>query len=142
MQNPKLTKLCVPIEIDSRKQEIVNNLNTLSSAIIQRDELIAEYVSLIAESHKERHGVHPPAGGHQPKNKFIAEAARELTMLGRTEGARRQLIARALRVASICPEAKTAAVEAGLGNQQETPSEAPAPQRRARRSAAPSAQPG
>jgi hypothetical protein len=50
--------------------------------------------------------------------KGLLEIARELAMLGRTKGARRKLIARALRVASICPEAKKAAIEAGLGIDQ------------------------
>jgi hypothetical protein len=115
MKNQLLTSTanCLP-EIDAQKKEIANRLTVSAGMMLERDELIAKYVALIAESHKGRHRVHPPAGGHQPHNKFIAEAARELTMLGRTEGARRQLIARALRVDGICRDAKDAAIQAGL----------------------------
>jgi hypothetical protein len=76
MKNQKLTKLPASTdEIDDRKQEIAESLRELSSAILQRDELIAEYVSLIAQSHQERHRVHPPAGGHHRRGSTRAHDA-------------------------------------------------------------------
>ena len=115
MTNQVLTGIhsCLP-EIGAQKKEIADRLTVLAGTMLERDELIAKYVALIAENHKGRHREDPPKGGHQPNNKFISEAARELKMLGRNEGGRCALIARALRVASICRDAKDAAIQAGL----------------------------
>jgi hypothetical protein len=115
MKNKMLTSTphCLP-EIDAQKKKIADRLTVLAGTMLERDELIAKYVALIAEKHKGRHREDPPKGGHQPNNKFISEAARELKMLGRNEGGRCALIARALRVAGICREAKDAAIQAGL----------------------------
>jgi hypothetical protein len=54
--------------------------------------------------------------GRQKSDKGIAKAARELDIPGKTEEGRRKFVERALQVASIPAEAKTAAIEAGLAD--------------------------
>jgi hypothetical protein len=98
----------------NRQDEITEILQHKYTTVLH-DELIAEYVEIERDS-KGGQLVQPRAGGHQKNDKGISKAARELVMLGKTEGARRKLIERALKVAQIDPEVKTAAIEAGLEN--------------------------
>jgi hypothetical protein len=96
-----------------RQDEIADMLEC-TTTVLERDELIAEYVEL--ERQKVGQLDHPPPGGRQKTDKGIANAARKLEFLGESEEARRKLIERALKVAAICHEAKDAAIAAKLQN--------------------------
>jgi hypothetical protein len=99
-----------------RRQDAISEILQHSyTTALEHDLLIAEYVEIERNS-KGGQPDQPPAGGHQKNDKGIAKAARELAMLGKTEEGRRKLIERALKVANICPNARTAAIAAGLDN--------------------------
>src|SRR6202035_5005705 len=60
--------------------------------------------------------VHKPAGGRPESG--LTRAARELCVPGATPAARRKYLDRAIKIAEIWPEAKSAAEAAGLDNNQ------------------------
>jgi hypothetical protein len=97
----------------TRQNEIVEILHHRYTTILEHDLLVAEYVKLQRNS-KVGQLVQPPAGGHQKNDKGIAKAARELVMLGKTEGGRRKIIERALQVANTPVSVRNAAITAGL----------------------------
>jgi hypothetical protein len=104
-----------PASRDPRQKEIALTLLEMSHTALRRFELGAEYVRILAGIAAVGQAV-PPKGGHQKKNQHIRQAARELTMLGKTEEARRKFLERAVRVDKISPDVKVAAKEAGLGD--------------------------
>jgi hypothetical protein len=103
-----------PASRDPRQEEIALTLLEMSHTALRRFELGAEYVRILAGNAVGQ--VVPPKGGRQKKNQHIRQAARELTMLGKTEEARRKFLERAVRVDKISPDVKVAAKEAGLGD--------------------------
>jgi hypothetical protein len=107
-----------PLQPRSRQEEIADILRGFrSTTVLRRDELIAEYVEIERSSCAGQID-QPPAGGRQKSDKGIAKAARELDIPGKTEEGRRKFVERALQVASIPDEAKTAAIEAGLADKR------------------------
>jgi ParB-like chromosome segregation protein Spo0J len=92
-------------EIDLELHEIAENLHRAELTALERDTQIARWVELVEA--KVRQLDEPPPGGKQKTEKGQAKAAREL---GISEPDAR----RAVKVASIAPEAKQAARDAGL----------------------------
>ncbi|MBP0445008.1 hypothetical protein J8J14_09470 [Roseomonas sp. SSH11] len=91
-------------ETDFRLWEIAENLHRAELTVQERSDHIAEWVRLTAEKVAQ---VGPPTGGAQPGEQGIRKAAKDL-------GVKRQEAQRAVKIASIAPEAKDAAREAGL----------------------------
>lgn len=87
----------------ARLWEIAENLHRAELTKLERDEHIAEWMTL---SDKVAHNA-PPLGGAQPADKGIRKAVRELG-IDRTDAQR------AKKVAGLTAEAKEAAKEAGL----------------------------
>jgi hypothetical protein len=111
---------CFYIDGDETAAELVRigeNLWRKTLTVLRRAELLVEYLNLASAKvnlsgqvgQKGKVG-RPPSG--------VALAARELPVIGRTEEARRKIIARAIKIACIAPEAKKAAIEARLDNNQ------------------------
>ena len=98
-------------ETDARLWEIAENLHRAELTALEHDEQVAEWVRL-TEARRVVSGqiVHKPG---RPKG-GIAEAARRLPVTGKTQHARRKTVERSIKVASVSPEAKAAAKEAGL----------------------------
>jgi hypothetical protein len=112
---PSKELVIVPQPMTARQDEIAAILRTFhTSTVLHRDELVAEWVEI--ERIRVGQIDHPPAGGRQKTDKGIARAARVLAVPGKSEQGRRKFIERALQVASISPEAKAAAIAAGLDN--------------------------
>lgn len=94
------------------------NLWRKSHTVLRQAEALVRYVDLASTTlnisgqsgQKNKRG-RPPGG--------IALAARELPVVGRSVHARRNMIKRAIKISRIEPEAKAAAVEAGLANNQD-----------------------
>ena len=74
---------------------------------MERDKLVAEWKALIRRDKVAQ--VAPPTGGRQPAYDAIRETARQL-------GLDRDDVRRAIKVASITPEAQQAAHEVGLAD--------------------------
>ena len=112
---------CVVIEddeTDARLWEIAENLHRAELTALERDEHIAEWVRLTEEKAKAAGSeeklvqVGPVSSkGGRGKKGGIRAAEREL-------GLKHANVARAIRVAGITPEAKEAACEAGLDDNQ------------------------
>lgn len=90
--------------IDAEMWEIAENLHRADLKELERDEQVARWVELV-DSKVAQSG--PPSGGRQPKEAGVRKAARELN-IPRTN------VQRAVKVASLSDEAKTAAREVGL----------------------------
>lgn len=94
------------------------NLWRKSHTVLQQADALVRYLDLASTSlnisghlgQKNKRG-RPPGG--------IALAARELPVVGRSVHARRNMIKRAIKISRIEPEAKAAAIEAGLANNQD-----------------------
>lgn len=95
-------------EVAARKWEIAENLHRSDLTDLQRKEQIAEWIRLTAQDKGAQ--VAPP-GGHQPHDKGIKAAVRDL-------GIKRDEAQRAVKVASISEQAKQAAISAHLDNNQ------------------------
>lgn len=93
---------------EARMWEIAENLHRAELTVLERDEHIAEWVRLAGVCKGAQ--VAPP-GGAQPNDKGIKAASREL-------GIERTATQRATKVAGLSPEAKAAAKETGLDNNQ------------------------
>jgi ParB-like chromosome segregation protein Spo0J len=91
-------------EIERELQEIAENLHRSELTALERDTQIGRWAELRAAKVGQ---VDPPSGGAQPAEKGVRKVARELN-LGRKD------VERAVKVASISPEAKQAARVAGL----------------------------
>ena len=91
-------------EIERELQEIAENLHRSELTALERATQIARWAELTAAKVGQ---VDPPSGGAQPAEKGIRKVARELNL-------ERKDVERAVKVASISPEAKQAAHVAGL----------------------------
>lgn len=93
------------------------NLWRKSHTVLQQADALVRYLDLASASlnitghvgQKNKRG-RPPGG--------IALAARELPVVGRSVHARRNMFKRAMKISRIEPEAKAAAIKAGLANTQ------------------------
>lgn len=94
-------------ETQARLWEIAENLHRAELTVQERSDLVAEWVGLVGDKGAQL----APPGGRQPNDKGIRAAVRELGM-ERTE------IQRAVKIASIASEAKDAARDAGLSDNQ------------------------
>lgn len=101
-------------QTDARKWEIGENLHRKELTELERDVYIAEWLDLAAKESGQH--VRKATGG-RPKG-GLAEAARELPVPGKSEEAKRKTVERAMKIAAIAPEAKEAAIAAGLANNQ------------------------
>jgi hypothetical protein len=87
----------------------VENLHRAELNVLEHADHVAEWVQLVAAKTRVTQPVSP--SGPQPLEQGIRKAAREL-------GVSQPEVQRALKVASLTPEAKAAAVEAGLDDNQ------------------------
>jgi hypothetical protein len=90
---------------ETRLCEIAENLFRTELTVLERSELVAEWVGIVRR--KAAHGKHP--GGQQPNDKGISEAARKLKLS-------RAMISRSEAIAGLSKEAKAAAKAAKLAN--------------------------
>jgi len=95
-------------EREARLWEIAENLHRAELTAQERADHIAEWVRLTEAKVAQ---LAPPAGGLQPKEQGIRKATREIG-IDRTEAQR------AIKIAAIAPEAKQAARDAGLDDDQ------------------------
>jgi ParB family chromosome partitioning protein len=104
-----------PDDEQARLWQIAENLHRKELTGIERAEQIAEWVELsekrAGQVVQKSGGVGRPAGG-------VSEAARSLPVLGKTEEAWRKVVGRALQISGMTDEAKSAAREAGLADNQ------------------------
>jgi ParB-like chromosome segregation protein Spo0J len=91
-------------EIERELQEIAENLHRSELTTLERDTQIGRWAELTAAKVGQ---VDPPSGGAQPAEKGVRKVARELNL-------ERKDVERAVKVASMSPEAKQAACDAGL----------------------------
>jgi ParB-like chromosome segregation protein Spo0J len=108
-------------ESEARLWEIAENLHRADLTVLERAEHVAEWVRLTDEKPDqvgqvsaqlgEKPRVGRPEGG-------ISLAARQLPVAGDTEKAKRHNVERAIKVDGIAPEAKAAAREAGIADNQ------------------------
>jgi hypothetical protein len=105
-------------ELDARLWEIAENLHRAELTALQRDEQIAEWVRIWEQKQAAAPGqfVQEPQGGRPEGG--VAQAARELSVPGKTADARRKTIERAIEVAGLTDEAKAAAKDVGLDDNQ------------------------
>lgn len=97
-------------EIDRRLREISENLHRAELTVQERSEQVAEWTDLIDQKNKLVQ-VGPVSKGGRGKEGGERKAARELNLT-------RQDVRRARQIASIAPEAKQAAKEARLDDNQ------------------------
>jgi ParB-like chromosome segregation protein Spo0J len=105
-------------DIDAQLVRLGEDLWRKTLTVVRHAEKLVEYLTLASAKldisgqlgQKSQFG-RPPGG--------IALAARKLPQLGRSVEARRKIIARAKKISRITPEAKEAAIEAHLENNQE-----------------------
>ena len=93
---------------EARMWEIAENLHRADLTVLERDEHIAEWVQL---SKNNKVVQNEPRGGQQPNEQGIRAATRDI-------GIDRNVVVRANKVAKLTPEAKAAAEENGLDNNQ------------------------
>jgi ParB-like chromosome segregation protein Spo0J len=93
-------------EIDRELQEIAENLHRSELTALERDTQIGRWAELTAAKASQ---VETPLGGTQPSEKGVRKVANDL-------GLDKSDVQRAVKVASISPEAKRAAHVAGLDN--------------------------
>ena len=99
---------------EARMWEIAENLHRADLTVLERDEHVAEWVRLAGKNHTEDKPaqVAPVSNvGGRGKEGGMSAASREL-------GVERTAAQRATKVAAITPEAKSAAKENGLDNNQ------------------------
>ena len=104
-------------DVDSRMEEIREILDHAAMPLLDKGELVAEWVRY-AEAKLSVFGqIVPKPKGGRPEG-GVARAARELPVRGKSPDARRKFIERAIKIDGIWPEAKQAARAAGLHNIQ------------------------
>jgi ParB-like chromosome segregation protein Spo0J len=91
-------------EIERELQEIAENLHRSELTALERDTQIGRWAELTAARASQ---VETPLGGVQPSEKGVRKVANDL-------GLDKSRVQRALKIASISPEAKQAARDAGL----------------------------
>jgi hypothetical protein len=101
-------------QVEARLWEIAENLHRKELTMLQRSQLIADWVEIA----NQRSGqvVQKPHGGRPEGG--IAQAARTLPVPGKTEEGRRKNIERSMKIDEISPAAKQAAESAGLKDNQ------------------------
>ena len=98
----------------ARMSEIAENLHRTELIPMEHDEHVAEWVQLL-EAERAFSSTNVQKIWMRPGRRAeISEAARRLPIKGKTHAAKRKNVERALKVASIFPEAKDAAKKAGL----------------------------
>ncbi len=100
--------------VEAELVRLGENLWRKNHSVLRRAEMLVEWLSLAAtpisgQLDQKKRG-RPPGG--------IAQAARELPVIGRSIEARRKKIQRANRIAALAPEVKRAVVKARLDNNQ------------------------
>jgi ParB family chromosome partitioning protein len=101
---------------EARRWQIAENLHRAELTALQRAQQVKEWIDLThhdeisGQNGKKRKRGRPEGG--------ISKAARELQIPGRTEEARRKVVSRAIEIAGISQEAKSAASESGLADNQ------------------------
>lgn len=98
-----------------RLWEISENLHRAELTELERGEMVAEWVELTG--FKPEQNVQVSVGGRGNKD-GISQAARQLPLDGKTENAKRMNVVRSIKVASLSPEAKAAARDSGLDDNQ------------------------
>jgi hypothetical protein len=101
-------------EVDSRMARIAEILGYAAMPLLEKCGLVAEWVHH-AEAAFSGQVVQKPKG--RPEG-GLARAARELPVPGKTPEARRQFVKRAIAIDGMRPEAKSAAIAAGLDGTQ------------------------
>lgn len=94
--------------VQARLWEIAENLHRAELTVQERADHIAEWVRLTAEKVSQ---LGTPSGGKQPREQGVRKAAEDL-------GLAKSDVHRAVKIASITDEAKEAAREAGLDDNQ------------------------
>jgi hypothetical protein len=100
-------------DYDGQLTEIAENLHRLELTALERAQHVARWLELSKvleeDSATEAKGAQlgHPSGGEQPHDLGVSRAAKEL-------GVSRQEVQRAVKIASIVPDAVTAAKEAGI----------------------------
>ena len=97
----------------ARMSEIAENLHRVELMPLEHDEGVAEWVRLL-EAEQAFSGQNVQKRDRGRPESGISEAARRLPIKGKSHAAKRKNVERALKVASIFPEAKDAAKKAGL----------------------------
>lgn len=90
--------------------EISENLHRAELSVQERAKLVAEWVELTGEKVPQVGAV---CAGGRGNREGVREAARQLPVPGNTEKAREHQVARAIKIASLSPEAQAVAVETG-----------------------------
>jgi hypothetical protein len=105
-------------ETEARIVQVEENLFRKHLTVLQRAELLAEWVKLaMAKGYISGQLVQKNKWG-RPQGGF-SKSARELPVVGRSVESRRKMIARATKIASISPTAKDIAKACGLEDNQE-----------------------
>jgi hypothetical protein len=104
-------------ESDARMAQIEEILGHAAMRLLEKCALVAEWVHHAeAKSSVFGHFVQKPQGGRPEGG--VARAARELALTGKSAGAHRKFVERALKIDGIWPEAKSAARAVGLDDNQ------------------------
>jgi ParB family chromosome partitioning protein len=114
----KTTIPCMIMEGDERHArmwEISENLHRADLTSAEYDEQVAEWVRMFQEGQLIS-GQNGQKIGRGRRKGGYSEAARKLPVKGKTHEAKRKNVARAVKAASIAPEAKDAANKAGLNS--------------------------
>ena len=97
-------------ETDARLWEISENLHRADLTVLEHAEHVAEWTRLTQARTKVLQ-IATPAGGRQPAEKGVRQAARDLGLDAST-------VSRSVKIADIVPEAKKAAKDVGLDKNQ------------------------
>lgn len=117
LERKKILCYFVDGDIDAQLVRLGEDLWRKTLTVLRRSEMLVEYFNIASAKVNfsgqpgQKSKLGRPSGG-------ISLAARELPLVGRTAGARRKIIDRAMKIDQITPEAKKAAVEARLANNQ------------------------
>lgn len=101
-------------QIDAELWELDENTQRKELSAMERADNVRRRTDLV----KKRNGQVVQSGGEAPRG-LIAETARALSIPGKSEGARRKIVERSLKIADIAPEAKEAAKDADLADNQQ-----------------------
>lgn len=96
-------------ETDARLWELAENFFRSDLTVLERAEVVDEWVRLVQQKRKAGQAAHP--GGEQPHDRGISGAARELDVT-------REEVRRAKRIAGISVDAKAEACQKGLADNQ------------------------
>jgi ParB-like chromosome segregation protein Spo0J len=117
LERKKILCYFVDREIDAQLVRLGEDLWRKTLSVLRRAEKLVEYFAIASAKVNfsgqpgQKSKLGRPSGG-------VSLAARELPLVGRTAEARRKIIDRAMKISQITREAKKAAIEAGLANNQ------------------------